>query len=196
MWRRACSWPSGTSDSVRISVELVDTKRRKRQWGDVRVVPKRDLAMTMDSMVRAITVSRLPGALGARAWQAPVLRDSLAYNYYLLAQHHYNRFTPTELARSIAYYDSVLARDPAFVGAWIGRANVLMAMASGNGRLTGREALVPLRRALDTSWCSTRGQPSLTRCAVTPTRGSNGTGTRPPASLHGHLPWRRAIRRS
>ncbi len=141
---------SRRGDSMRISVELVDTKRRKRQWGDVRVVPKRDLAMTMDSMVRAITVSLLPGALGARAWQAPVLRDSLAYNYYLLAQHHYNRFTPTELARSIAYYDSVLARDPAFVGAWIGRANVLMAMASGNGRLTGREALVPLRRALDT----------------------------------------------
>ncbi len=36
--------------------------------------------------------------------QAPVLRDSLAYNYYLLAQHHYHRFAPTELARSIAYY--------------------------------------------------------------------------------------------
>ena len=135
---------------MRISVELVDTKRRKRQWGDVRVVPKRDLAITMDSMVRAITVSLLPGALGAPAWQAPVLRDSLAYNYYLLAQHHYNRFAPTELARSIAYYDSVLARDPAFVGAWLGRASVLMAMASGNGRLTGRAALVPLRRALDT----------------------------------------------
>ena len=140
---------SRRGDSVRVAVELVDAKRRRQQWSDARTVPQRELALAVDSMARAITGSLLPGVRLARTAEGPVTRDSLAYNYYLLAQYHFNRFSPIGLARSLAYYDSVLTRDSAFVGAWLGRASVLMAMASGNGRLNGREALVPIRQALD-----------------------------------------------
>ena len=77
-------------------------------------------------------------------------QDSLAYDYYLLAQHHWNRFTEQDLRLSLVYSDSAIARDPAYVNAWIGRANALVALASGMGSVTGREALGPLRQALDT----------------------------------------------
>ncbi len=140
---------SRRGDSVRVTVELVDSKRRRQQWSEAFTVPQRELAMVVDSMARALTGSLLPGVRLTRGASGPVTRDSLAYNYYLLAQYHFNRFSPAGLARSMAYYDSVLARDSAFAGAWLGRAGVLMAMASGNGRLNGREAMGPLRQALD-----------------------------------------------
>ena len=76
--------------------------------------------------------------------------DSLAYDYYLLAQHHWNRFTEPDLRQSLAYSDSAIARDPAFVDAWLARANALLSLASGNGSMTVREALGPLRQAVDT----------------------------------------------
>ena len=106
--------------------------------------------MLVDSMARAVAAKLLPNTRLADDSRSPVTRDSLAYTYYLLGQHHYDQFSPIGLERSMVYYDSVIARDPAFVGAWIGRASVLMAMASGNGMMTGRDALLPLRAALDT----------------------------------------------
>jgi TolB-like protein/tetratricopeptide (TPR) repeat protein len=136
------------TDTVRISVELVDAANRRRQWGEAHTVALRDLAATVDSMARSVTQSLTPGGMVARA--GAMTRDSLAYWYYLLGQHHFNRFTPDELIRASAYYDSAIARDPAFVDAWMGRGSVLMARASGNGNLTGRDALSGMRQALDT----------------------------------------------
>ncbi len=141
---------SRRGDSVRVSVELIDIISRTQQWSEARTVPQRELALLVDSMARAVAVKLLPNARLADTRHTPVTRDSLAYTYYLLAQHHFNQFNPTGLARSMAYYDSVIARDPAFVGGWIGRASVLMVMASGYGLMTGRDALPPLRAALDT----------------------------------------------
>lgn len=141
---------SRRGDSVRVSVELVDAVQGTQRWSEARVVPQRDLALLIDSIARAVTAKLLPGQAIAEGNRPTVSRDSLAYNYYLLGQHHYNQFDPVGLGRSMAYYDSVIARDPAFVGAFVGRAAVLMAMASGNGMMTGRDALVPLRAALDT----------------------------------------------
>ena len=141
---------SRRGDSVRVSVELIDVITRTQRWSEARTVPQRELAMLVDSMARAVAAKLLPNTRLADDSRSPVTRDSLAYTYYLLGLHHYNQFSPIGLERSMAYYDSVIARDPAFVGAWIGRASVLMAMASGNGLMTGRDALLPLRAALDT----------------------------------------------
>jgi len=141
---------SRRGDSVRVALELVDAKGRRQPWSDgVRTVPQRELALVIDSMSRSLTRALVAGDVIPRAGQGPATRDSLAYNYYLLAQHHFNRFNAVGLSRSMAYYDSVLTRDSAFVGAWLGRASALVAMASGNGKLNGREALSPLRNALD-----------------------------------------------
>src|SRR4029077_12922050 len=62
----------------------------------------------------------------------------------------YNRFTEADLRRSLAYSDSAIGRDPAYANAWLGRAHALLALASGMGSITGREALGPIRQALDT----------------------------------------------
>jgi len=106
---------SRRGDSIRVAVELVDVKHGRQQWSDSRTVPQRELALVIDSMTRALTGSLLPGVRLTRTAAGPVTRDSLAYNYYLLAQYHFNRFSAVGLARSMAYYDSVLARDSAFV---------------------------------------------------------------------------------
>ncbi len=73
---------------------------------------------------------RHPARFRARS---QVTSDSLAYEYNLLAQYHWNRFTELDLRRSLAYSDSAIARDPAYVNAWLGRANALFALASGMG---------------------------------------------------------------
>jgi tetratricopeptide (TPR) repeat protein len=101
-------------------------------------------------VARTVIQSLAPAASGAAARAGPVTRDSLAYDYYLLARHHWNRFTEADLRRSLAYSDSAIARDPVFVDAWIARANALVALSSGMGSVTGRETLGPLRQAVDT----------------------------------------------
>ena len=141
---------SRQGDSVRVSVELIDAPGRRQRWSQVRVGAARPLAGFVDSIARAVTQSLAPSASGAAPRAGSATGDSLAYNYYLLAQYHWNRFTELGLRRSLAYSDSAIARDPAYTNAWIGRANALLALASGNGSLTGRETLGPLRQALDT----------------------------------------------
>ena len=137
-------------DSVRISVELIDAPARRQRWSEVRTGPARSLALLVDSVALGVTRALVPSAPAATARTAPVTRDSLAYDYYLLAQHHWNRFTESDLRQSLTYSDSAIARDPAFVDAWIARANAYLSLASGNGSMTVREALGPLRQAVDT----------------------------------------------
>ena len=137
-------------DSVRISVELVDAPARRQRWSEVHVGPARSLAVLVDSVALAVRQVLVPSAPDASARRAPVTEDSLAYDYYLLAQHHWNRFTETDLQRSLAYSDSAIARDPIFVDAWLARANALMSLASGNGNMPVREVLGPVRQAVDT----------------------------------------------
>ncbi len=137
-------------DSVRISVELIDAPARRQRWSEVLVGPVRSLAVLVDSVAIAVAKTIVPSARVATARAGPVTRDSLAYDYYLLAQHHWNRFTEPDLRQSLAYSDSAIARDPAFVDAWIARANAYLSLASGNGSMTARDALGPLRQAVDT----------------------------------------------
>ena len=137
-------------DTVRMSVELIDAPGKRQRWSRVHVGPARSLASFVDSVAREVTRSLVPSASGSTGSANPTTQDSLAYTYYLLSQHHWNRFTEPDLRLSLAYSDSAIARDPAFVNAWIGRANALVALASGIGSITGREALGPLRQALDT----------------------------------------------
>ena len=137
-------------DTVRVSVELIDAPGKRQRWSQVHVGPARSLAGFVDSVARKVTGSLAPLASGSTGRANPTTQDSLAYTYYLLAQHHWNRFTETDLRRSLAYSDSAIARDPAYVNAWICRANALVALASGMGSITGREALGPVRQALDT----------------------------------------------
>jgi len=137
-------------DSVRISVELIDAPGNRQRWSRVHVGPARSLASFVDSVAREVTRSLAPSATSSTGGTGPTTQDSLAYTYYLLSQHHWNRFTEADLRLSLAYCDSAIARDPAYVNAWLGRANALLALASGMGTLTGREALGPIRQALDT----------------------------------------------
>ena len=141
---------SRQGDSVRVSVELIDAPARRQRWSAVQVGPARSLATLVDSVAIAVTKVLLPSAILPGAGAGPVTRDSLAYDYYLLAQHHWNRFTDSDLRQSLAYSDSAIARDPAFVGAWIARANAYLSLSSGNGSMTARDALGPLRQAVDT----------------------------------------------
>jgi tetratricopeptide (TPR) repeat protein len=141
---------SRQGDTVRMSVELIDAPGKRQRWSRVHAGPARSLAAFVDSVAREVTRSLAPTASGRVARTGSETSDSLAYDYYLLAQHHYNRFTELDLRRSLAYSDSAIARDPAYVNAWLGRANTLLALASGMGTITGREALGPIRQALDT----------------------------------------------
>ncbi len=137
-------------DSVRLSVELIDGPRKRQLWSQIYVGPARSLAELVDSLSRAVTLALAPRAAGSLVRTGTATRDSLAYDYYLLAQHHWNRFTETDLRQSLAYSDSAIARDPAYVDAWIARANTFLSLSSGNGSMTTREALGPLRQAVDT----------------------------------------------
>lgn len=137
-------------DSVRVSVELVDAAARRQRWSQVQVGPVSSLAVMVDSVALAATRELVPSAAASSRRTGPVTRDSLAYDYYLLAQHHWNRFTESDLRQSLAYSDSAIARDPVFVDAWLARANALMSLGSGNGSMTAREVLGPLRQAVDT----------------------------------------------
>ena len=137
-------------DTVRMSVELIDAPGKRQRWSRVHVGPARSLASFVDSVAREVTRSLAPSATGSTGRASPTTHDSLAYTYYLLSQHHWNRFTELDLRRSLAYSDSAIARDPAYVNAWLGRASALVALASGMGTLTGREVLGPVRQALDT----------------------------------------------
>lgn len=136
-------------DVARLSVEMMDATTRARVWGDVLSVPRRDLANAVVGLSHAIGSALAPDAPRV-ATADLVTRDSQAYNYHLLGQHYFKTFSPVGLTRAVAYQDSAIARDPGFVAAWNGRANALIAMASANGDLTGRDALGPLREALDT----------------------------------------------
>jgi len=137
-------------DSVRLSVELIDGPRKRQLWSQVYVGPARSLAELVDSLSRAVTLALAPRTVGRVARAGTATQDSLAYDYYLLAQHHWNRFTEADLRQSLAYSDSAIARDPAYVDAWIARANAFLSLSSGNGSMTAREALGPLRQAVDT----------------------------------------------
>ena len=180
---------SRLGDSVRVSVELVDAPAGRQKWSEARVGPTRSLALLVDSVAHAVVHTLAPSVTDSVARRRPGTSDSMAYDYYLLAQHHWNRFTEPELRAALAYSDSAIARDPAFVEAWLVRASNLLALASGNGRLTGREALGPLRQALDTvvALDPQNGQAHAIPRAGLP--GSNGTGARPSANFARPIPW-------
>ena len=137
-------------DTLRVTAELLDGIGKRERWSHVYAGPSSALAGIVDSIAHEVLLVMAPAAATVSVQRSLTTRDARAYQYYLLAQHHWNRFTESDLQRTLAYADSAIARDPVYVSAWVAKANALVALSSDNGRLSGREALALIRQATDT----------------------------------------------
>jgi len=136
-------------DSIRVTVQLIDAAADEHIWSETY-----DARLTLDEIfavqtriaegVAASTGGTLTSAGSARLGRSPT--SSLdAYNLYLRALYHFNRFTPDEVEAAADALEQAIALDPEFGRAhgMLGLVNVVM---RNRGMRSAAEAFPIVRR--------------------------------------------------
>lgn len=115
---------SGGGQTV-VTVTLTDTVSGAEIWR-ARVERAAEGDLTVEPELAALVAARLqPRAAAAR--RDRIARsdttDQTAYHAYLKGRHCWNRRTPADFERAIAFFEEATRRDPAYARAWAGLAD-------------------------------------------------------------------------
>jgi TolB-like protein/DNA-binding winged helix-turn-helix (wHTH) protein/Tfp pilus assembly protein PilF len=111
---------------LRITANLVQVSPERHLWaesydsdvGDILVL-QRDLAQ---AIAKAIQVKVTPDEQTRLAGAGPV--DPEAYQAFLKGQYFFNKFTPEDDQKALAYFQKAVEKDPTLVLAYVGISNV------------------------------------------------------------------------
>ncbi|MGH7515660.1 MAG: protein kinase domain-containing protein [Gemmatimonadales bacterium] len=118
---------------VRIVVHLVDPKTEKHLWGDTFDRQLADIFEVQSEVAQQIT-GALKLALSPEEKQRVEKKatgDVDAYNMYLLGRFHTNKWAETDVLKGVEYFQSAIARDPAYAVAYAGLADAYELLSIG-----------------------------------------------------------------
>jgi TolB-like protein/tetratricopeptide (TPR) repeat protein len=140
------------ANAVRISVQLVDTRRGYQLWSATFERQLSDIFKVQSEISGAILESIHLRVIDHGVLVHPT-SDVEAYNLYLLGRHHFHKRTELSLSRAVEYFTEASSRDPQFALAYSGLADAMSLMSTGYyGNLPVADsianALQPAKRAL------------------------------------------------
>ena len=121
-------------DELTISVELVNTAKNTRMWGNQYTESFSKIFDVQDEISRAITdnlrLTLTPNDLDRLKKRST--RNTNAYQDYLKGVHFVDRRSRADLAKSFEYFQSAIAQDPKFALPYTGLADYYMTMGMYN----------------------------------------------------------------
>ena len=135
-------------DRVRITVQLVEAETDEHLWAESYESDLADVLTLQREIARDVAreseVHLTPREEARLTAKTPV--DAELLRLYLRGRYHWSLRTPQDLARSRAYFEQLIGRDPAFAPAWAGLADTLVQLY-GYSYLPPQEAFAPAREA-------------------------------------------------
>lgn len=119
-------------ERVRITAQLIDTRDGYHVFSNVYDEVVEDVFRTQDEISLRITEelkATMPGMEAARPKVNRPTRDPAAYDTYLKALHHWNRWTPDDAWTALKLYTEATQSDPEFAPAFAGIANAYVFLA-------------------------------------------------------------------
>lgn len=112
-------------DDVIISAELIDLRENKQLWGERYQRKVADLLTVQREIAREITTNLRPKLSGEEMSRAAkdYTRDSEAYQLYLKGRFYWNKRTPADFHKAIAFFEQAIAKDPNYALAYSGLAD-------------------------------------------------------------------------
>ena len=136
-----------SSDSLRVSAQLIDATTDQHLWAETYDRPWADLFAVQSeiaaSIAEALQATLSPGERSALA-KAPT-QDLEAYRLVLQGRRHYDR---ADIPGSVAYYREATERDPQYADAFAGLAEAWFYESAGYWDLRPRDAYPHVREAL------------------------------------------------
>jgi eukaryotic-like serine/threonine-protein kinase len=118
---------------VRIVVHLVEPKTEKHLWGDTFDRQLADIFEVQSEVAQQIT-GALKLALSPEEKERVEKKatgDVDAYNMYLLGRFHANKWAEADVLKAIEYFESAIAKDPAYAVAYAGVADAYELLSIG-----------------------------------------------------------------
>jgi TolB-like protein/Tfp pilus assembly protein PilF len=117
-------------DTVRISVQLVDTRRGYQLWSATFERQLQDIFRVQSEISGSILEYVHLRVLDHGVMQQPT-GNFEAYNLYLLGRHHFHKRTELALNKAVEYFTEARNRDPQFALAYSGLADALSLLSTG-----------------------------------------------------------------
>lgn len=155
---RAASVLQGTvqraGDRVRVSARLISAADSSTVWSEEFDRDAGEVLSLQDEVSRALVTAlqrRMGGSLSPRSAQPT--GDPLAYDLYLRGRFRLQRRTPADLEEAAILFREALARDSSFARAYVGLADVYMAVQAARpaDRYERAKPLVARALALDSN---------------------------------------------
>jgi len=113
-------------DSLLVGVELTDARNNRNLWSEQYNQKLSDL-LTLQQQIAAEITSHLRARVGGgeEKKRSPDegTADPEAYQLYLKGRYHWEKRTPDDLAKSKAYFNEAIRRDPNYAQAYVGMAS-------------------------------------------------------------------------
>ncbi|HEX6127176.1 MAG TPA: protein kinase [Pyrinomonadaceae bacterium] len=117
-------------DDLLLSIDLVDAATGNQIWGEKYERKVEELSVLENEIARGVALGlreRLSGAEAQRIAKQNVA-DPEALRLYLRGRFHWNRRTIPDIERSIDYFQSAIAKDPAYAPAYAGLADAYVVL--------------------------------------------------------------------
>jgi eukaryotic-like serine/threonine-protein kinase len=111
--------------ALTVEAELVDARSGSRLWGDRYVRPMTDVQFVQAELAQQIVQQlrlRLSSSEQTRVAEAGGINPE-AYQLYLKGRYFWNKRTPHDFERSVAYFTQAVEKDPSFAVAYSGLAD-------------------------------------------------------------------------
>ena len=135
-------------DDVIVSVELIDLRDNKQLWGEQYQRKMADLLTVQREIAREITNNLRPKLSGEEQNRAAknYTQNSEAYQLYLKGRFYWNKRTPADFHKAIAFFEQAIAKDPNYALAYSGLADSY-ALLPGYGEGRPREWMPKAKEA-------------------------------------------------
>lgn len=112
-------------DDVIVSAELIDLRDNKQLWGEQYQRKMADLLTVQRDIAREITSNLRPKLSGEEQTRAAknYTQNSEAYQLYLKGRFYWNKRSPADFHKAIAFFEQAIAKDPNYALAYSGLAD-------------------------------------------------------------------------
>jgi len=138
----------GADDSLIISAELIDIRDNKQLWGDQFERKMADMLSVQRDIAREITTNLRPTLTGEQQSLAMKqhTQNPEAYSLYLKGRFYWNKRTPDDFEKAIAFFRQAIDKDPNYALAYSGLADSY-ALIAGYGSAPASESMPQAKAA-------------------------------------------------
>ena len=135
-------------ESMLISAELVDVRENKQLWGDNYERKLSDMLSVQRDIAREITSNLRPTLSGVEQHQASkqYTANPEAYQLYLKGRFYWNKRSPDDFQKAIAFFQEAIEKDPNYALAYSGLADSYALQAAYTG-ISAREVMPKAKAA-------------------------------------------------